>query len=46
MTVDLLNVFGDRCPLGYDKLDIVGQFDSTILWLAMKQMTGAFVILK
>ena len=38
--------YGDRCPLGYEKYDLLAKSGTSLTWLGMKQMTGAQIALK
>jgi len=43
---DEVEKFGNRCPEGYNKLDLLGKGDVTIVWLAQNIHTGENVALK
>ena len=39
-------IYGDRCPKGFEKLQLLGKGGCAIVWLAKEQTTGATVALK
>lgn len=39
-------IYGDRCPKGFDKMQLLGKGGCAIVWLAKEQTTGAIVALK
>ena len=40
------STYGDRCPKGYDKLDLLGKGGCALVWLAKNSTTGENVALK
>jgi hypothetical protein len=38
--------YGDRCPKGYDKIDLLGKGGCALVWLAKNSATGETVALK
>ena len=39
-------LYGDRCPKGYNKLNLLGKGGCAVVWLAQDQQTGQKVALK
>jgi hypothetical protein len=39
-------VYGDRVPKGYEKLDLLGKGGCALVWLGKKTETGEIVALK
>ena len=39
-------LYGDRCPKGFDKLQLLGKGGCAVVWLAKNQRTGESVALK
>lgn len=39
-------IYGDRCPVGFEKLQLLGKGGCAIVWLAKEMATGLNVALK